>query len=384
MPNNEIYLDNAATTKVLNSSAEICSELMTEFFANPSSAHRFGFLAEKRLKEARELILSEVGVSSRTHSLIFTSSGTESDNLAVLGVAMNARKKGNRILIGNSEHPAVYNCKDALEKLGYEVLLIPNVNGEISTEFIRENLNEKTVLISHMAINNETGAIYDIKKVVQLRNELSPKCLIHTDAVQAFMKTEGKLSNFGSDLISISAHKIHAPKGCGALIYNKRINLAPIIFGGGQESGLRSGTEAVHNICAFANSVKILSVDKEKHLNNAKCLHDYLSDLLSKKVPEAKIIIPKIYTPYIFAFTLPKMKSEVMLRYLSDKGIYISAGSACSSKHRENRILTNFGLSHEDADTYLRVSFSHENTKEELDIFVENLRQGYDSLARLK
>ncbi len=384
MCNKEIYLDNAATTRVLESSAKICSKMMTELYANPSSAHRFGFLTEKNIKEAREIILSEIGVNDRTHSIVFTSSGTESDNLALLGVASNCTKKGNRILVGNSEHPAVFNCKEALEKLGFEVLLIPNENGEISFDFIKNNLNDKTVLISHMTVNNETGAVYDIKKLVQLRNELSPKCLIHTDAVQAFMKTEGKISNIGADLISISAHKLHAPKGCGALVYNKKINLSPIIFGGGQENGLRSGTEAVHNICAFANSVKELSANKDNHIKYVNELYDYLKALLTKTIPTAKIITPKVYTPYIFAFSLPKMKSEVMLRYLSDKGIYVSAGSACSSKHRENRVLKNFGLTSDEADTYLRISFSHENTKEELDFFIENLKQGYTTLAKLK
>ncbi len=380
----EIYLDNAATTKCLESSAEIAYEIMTESYGNPSSVHGKGFFAEKLLKSARLEIMNALGANDRNYNIVFTASGTESDNLAILGSARLLTKKGNRILLGDSEHPAVFECKKELENLGYEVLLIPNNEGVIDYEFIKSNLNCKTVLMSHMFVNNETGALYDIKKLTRLRDDLSPGCLIHTDAVQAFLKTDKKLASCGADMISISSHKIHAPKGIGALLYKKNIRLSPIVFGGNQESGLRSGTEALHAICAFANSAKILSEQCVENLKTAEYLHSYACAKLKNLVPLVIINKPALFSPYILSITVPHIKSEVMLRFLSEKGIYISAGSACSSKHRENRVLINYGLSREFADTTIRVSFSHFNTDEEIDFFIDALSEGINTLAKIK
>ncbi len=380
----EIYFDNAATTKVLESSAEIAYNVMTESYGNPSSVHGKGFFAEKLLKSARLDIMNALGADERSYRLVFTSSGTESDNLALLGSARLLTKKGNRILLGNSEHPAVYECRAELEKLGYEVLMIPNFGGEIDFDFIRNNLSEKTVLISHMLINNETGALYDIKKLCKIRDEISPKCLVHTDAVQAFLKTEKKIAAYGADMISISSHKIHAPKGAGALLYKRNVRLSPLVFGGNQEAGLRSGTEPLPIICAFANSAKTLMGKSAESLEITKKLYEYTKGKIKELLPDAVINQPKEFTPYILSVSIPKIKSEVMLRFLSEKGIYVSAGSACSSKHRENRVLTSFGIRNELADSTIRISFSHFNTKGEVDILAEALREGYATLTKIK
>lgn len=357
---------------------------MTEQYGNPSSVHSFGFKAEMLLKEARKELLKILGADERNYNLTFTSSGTESDNLAILGCAKLLTKKGNRILMGDSEHLAVFNCKKELENLGYEVLLIPNNGGKIDFDFVRENLTEKTVLITHMMINNETGALYDIKKLCRIRDELSPKCLIHTDAVQAFLKTEKNLSSYGADLISISSHKVHGPKGVGALLYKKGIRISPIIFGGGQETGIRSGTEALPLVCAFANSAKVLSEVTFDNIKKVIDLHNYAKEQIKKKISDIIINEPAEYTPYILSISIPKIKSEVMLRFLSEKGIYISAGSACSSKHKENRVLTNFGISPALADSTIRISFSEFNTVDEIDELVNKIYDGYASLAKLK
>ncbi len=380
----EIYFDNAATTRVLEGSAKIAYDIMVNNYGNPSSVHKFGFQAEMLLKEARKDLLSTLGADDRNYTLFFTASGTEADNLAILGYAKLMTKKGNRILIGNSEHPAVFECKKDLESLGYEVLLIPNAGGMIDYDFVRKNLNDKTVLISHMTINNETGAFYDIKKLCRIRDEMAPKCLVHTDAVQAFLKTEKKLAACNADMITVSSHKVHGPKGVGALLCKKGIRLSPVVLGGGQEMGIRSGTEALPLICAFANSAKVLSEKCNDNLAKVRTLHNYASERISVMLPDAIINSARSFTPYILSISIPKIKSEVMLRYLSEKGIHVSAGSACSSKHKENRVLVNFGVSPALADSTLRISFSEFNTKNEIDILVKELSDGYSTLAKIK
>ncbi len=380
----EIYLDNASTTKVFDESAKIAYEVMTKSFGNPSSVHGMGLDASHLLECAREKILKSAGADSKKYNLTFTSSGTDADNLAVLGTTRLLTKKGNRILMGSSEHPAVFSLKAELEKIGYEVLLVPNKGGEIDFDFLEENLNEKTVLITHMLANNETGALYDIKRLCKLRDEKAEKCLVHTDAVQAYLKTDKSLAACGADLVSVSAHKIHAPKGVGALIYKKSIRISPTIFGGEQESGLHSGTEALPSICAFANSAEILSKKLPENLKYVETLSSYANEKIRTANPQITINTPKSSIPHILSLTLPGIKSEVMLRYLSEKGIYVSAGSACSSKKKENRVLHEFGLSSLEADTTIRVSLDIENTKEELDIFVDSLCDGINSLAKIK
>ncbi len=380
----EIYFDNAATTRVLEESAKIAYDIMVNEYGNPSSVHGKGFKAEMLLKGARKEILSALGADERNYTLTFTASGTEADNLAILGYAKLMTKKGNRILMGNSEHPAVSECKSELEALGYEVLLIPNTAGVIDYDFVRKNINDKTVLITHMMINNETGALYDIKKLCRIRDELAPKCLVHTDAVQAFLKTDKKLCDCNADIISISSHKVHAPKGVGVLLCKKGIRLSPVVHGGGQELGLRSGTEALPLICAFANSAKLLSNKCSESLSYVQGLYNYAKKKLYEAIPEIIINTPESHTPYILSISLPKIKSEVMLRFLSEKGIYVSAGSACSSKHKENRVLTNFGITPALADCTVRISFSEFNTEYEIDVLVKELSDGCEKLAKIK
>ncbi len=380
----EIYFDNAATTKVLEESAKIAYDIMVNEYGNPSSVHGKGFKAEILLKGARKEILSALGADERNYTLTFTASGTEADNLAILGYAKLMTKKGNRILMGNSEHPAVNECKADLEALGYEVLFIPNSGGKIDFDFVRNNLTDKTVLISHMMINNETGAMYDIRKLCRLRDEISPKCLVHTDAVQAFMKTEKKLAVCNADMISVSSHKIHGPKGVGALLCKKGVRLSPVVYGGGQESGLRSGTESLPLISAFANSAKVLSEKSEINYEKVSKLFEYAKKKTEDTLPEVILNIPENHTPYILSLSVPKIKSEVMLRFLSEKGIYISAGSACSSKHKENRVLVNYGISPVLADSTIRISFSEFNTTDEIDTLTDGIAEGIKSLAKMK
>ena len=377
-----IYFDNAATTKVSDNAAKKAFEVMTEFYGNPSSVHDFGYEAEKLLKEARKTILSKLGSIDRNDDFIFTSCGTEANNLAIFG-ALGARKHGGKtVFFSDSEHASVYAISKELEKNGYNVRYIPTKNGSLDLDFCKNNFTKDTVLISCMYANNETGAVYDINALDSLRKKLCPEAVLHTDAVQAFCKTEKPLCRCGADLISISGHKVHAPKGSGGLFIKAKTRITPLFFGGGQEKDIRPGTEALPAICAFAQAV--LETDEKSNIKTVAQVRDRLVLMLSEKLAQVKINVPENFSPFILSLTLPGIKSEVMLRYLSAKGIYVSAGSACTSKHRENRVLSAFGLDFKNADCTIRLSFCEYNTKDEADEFVKALSDGISSLVSQK
>ncbi|MBQ8758880.1 MAG: aminotransferase class V-fold PLP-dependent enzyme, partial [Clostridia bacterium] len=263
-----IYFDNAATTRTDDDAAAIALKMMTECYANPSSAHSFGFEAERYVKEARDKIVKALGFKNTDGTLIFTASGTESDNMAVRGAVKTNARKGKHIVISDSEHPAVESTVSELEKEGYTVSRIPTKGGKLDMEFAEKAMTKDTVLVSCMTINNETGAIFDVSGLKRLASRLCPAAYFHTDAVQAFTKLKS-FAMTGADMISISGHKIHAPKGVGALWVKKGIRIPALITGGGQEGGLRSGTEAVPAICAFGlaaeKAMKTFEEDK-KHI----------------------------------------------------------------------------------------------------------------------
>lgn len=377
-----IYFDNAATTRVSENAAKTAYRIMTEQFGNPSSVHDLGFEAEKILKESRKNILSHLGSQSRKDELYFTSGGTEANNLAIFGT-LRARKHGGKtVFFSDSEHASVYNISKQLETEGYKVKYIPTKNGRIDTDFCEKEFSKDTVLISCMYANNETGAKYDIKALDTLRKKLCPNAVLHSDGVQAFGKTYEKLCASGADLISISGHKIHAPKGIGALYVKEGARILPLLIGGGQEKDVRPGTEALPNIAAFSAACD--EVFDIKNINTVKELNEYFCKKLSAELPQVVINKPYEALPYVVSLTLPSIKSEIMLRYLSAKGIYVSAGSACTSKHRENRVLAAFGLDSKSADYTIRISFCEYNTKDEIDTFIKELNGGIASLISLK
>ncbi len=383
MTKNIVYLDNAATTRVDEKAAEVAIQMMRVLYANPSSAHAFGFEAEKALRAAREDVLAALGFSSVSGSLIFTSSGTEADNLAIRGAADALARRGKHIVISDSEHPAVANTAANLEKSGFRVSRIPTKGGVLDMTAAREMLTPDTILVSCMATNNETGAEYDIAALCKLTKKLCPNALFHTDAVQAFTKRKSTCFR-DADLISISAHKIHAPKGAGALYVKKGVRILPQMHGGGQEGGMRSGTEAMPVICAFGAAAKNACEEYETRHAHIQALNKALREKLAA-LPEVVLNTPEDgFSPYVVSLAVPGIRSEIMLRFLSEKGIYVSAGSACSSKHADNRVLSAFGLADALADSTLRISFSHENTLEELDRFVESLNEGIHSLISVK
>lgn len=379
-----IYFDNAATTKVSKEAADKAVQIMTELYANPSSVHSFGIRTYKELEAARMSIMSALGFSPGDGDVYFTSGGTEAANLALLGFAHANRRRGKRILVSDSEHPCVNNSMARLADEGFEIVRIPTKGGALDLDFAAAHMNDDVLLISAMSVNNETGAVYDIRTLNDLRKKLAPNAVLHTDGVQAFLKSASPLSASGADLISVSSHKIHAPKGSGALWVRKGVRLSPILFGGEQENSVRPGTEALPTICAFGEAAKNGAKFAKDNFDYVTKLKSYTANRIRECCGEVRFNEPKISSPYILSVVVPGIRSEVMLRFLSDKGIYVSAGSACSSKHRENRVLSAFGLSDGDADSTIRISFSELNTTAEADILAKAIALGKETLIPVR
>ncbi|MGI6195782.1 MAG: cysteine desulfurase family protein [Eubacteriales bacterium] len=374
-----IYFDNAATTRVSDTAAQAALTAMTELYANPSSAHAFGFEAEKALRAARAAVLAALGFTPSEGSLVFTGSGSEADNLALRGAAHALARRGKHIVLSDSEHPAVENTAKDLEKEGFSVSRISTEGGKLDLDEARAVLTPDTILVSCMAVNNETGAIYDIPSLASLVKALCPHALFHTDAVQAFTKIPAGAWK-KADLVSISAHKIHAPKGVGALFVRKGVRLVPCITGGGQENGLRSGTEAMPGICAMAAAAKEATADFAALDTQVKQINTYLRERLCLLDGVCINTEPDGFLPHILSIAVPGLRSEILLRFLSERGIYVSAGSACSAKHADNRVLSAFGLPDKIADSTLRLSFSADNTTAECDVFVKALSDAMQTL----
>ncbi len=377
----EIYLDNAATTRVSELAAKNAYDVMCHNYGNPSSAHAKGLEAEHILKKARLSVMSSLGYTPRDGSLLFTSCGSESNNMVFFGVYETMGKRKNNIVISDSEHPSVEMCARELEKKGIVVHRIPTKGGELDLGYAERVIDEKTMLISCMMINNETGAVYDIKALDGIRKRKAPEALLHTDAVQGFCKTVYSLSCLGADLISVSGHKIHAPKGVGGLFVKKGVRIPARIFGGGQEGNLRSGTENLASICAFGTACEEFVDSKHERLGKIKELNAYLRKELAATCPYVAINSGKNSADHILSISIPGIRSEIMLRHLSSSGIFVSAGSACSSKNADNRVLTAFGLDNKRADSTLRISFSMYNTKEDVSALVAAIDEGNTKLV---
>lgn len=387
---NDIYFDNSATTP-------LCDEVKTaihnaiDCYGNPSSLHSKGFESSKVINDARNKVLSSLFVrNGKAENLIFTSSGTEADNLALVGVAYAKTRRANRIITTDSEHSAIENTLKYLEEDGFEIIRLSTKGGVIDIDEFEKAVNKNTLLVSIMHVNNETGAIYNIKECFKIAKVVNPDVVTHTDAVQSYMKLKVSPSDLKADLITISAHKIHGPKGIGALYVSpeviKKKQIKPIIFGGGQEGGFRSGTENLIGIAGFGAAAEIRYKNLSKDVLSMKELRNYALDKLA--LLDVKLNLPLgECAPHIISITLPSIKSETMLHHLSANKIYVSSGSACSSNSatkRVSRALRGFGLSDFDADCTMRVSFSPYNTKEEIDLFVEALKNGIDTLVKIK
>ena len=376
----EIYLDNSATTKVAVKSAEAAFNMMVENYGNPSSLHSLGFKAEKVITKARETVANIIKCES--DEVYFTSGGTESNNTAIFGAVKARRKQGNRIVTTAIEHPSVLECMKELEKEGFEVIYLkPDSKGNINKLDIFDAINKNTILVSMMSVNNETGAIMPLDAVSFAIKKATAPALFHTDNVQGFGKISLNVKKLGIDLLSLSGHKIHAPKGIGALYVNKKIHIHPHVFGGGQEKGLRPGTESAPLIAALMEAINLLP-DTIKELRRLKALNNLLRSELSS-IENIKINSPEDGLPYILNFSTNLVRGETMLHYLETKNIFVSTGSACS-KAKPSHVLSAMGLKQSEIETSLRVSFSRDTKEEEIKTFTEELKNGLNTLAHIK
>lgn len=373
----EIYLDNSATTRVCKAAADKALYMMTECYGNPSSLHSKGFAAEREMAAARESIAERLG--AQPGEIYFTSGGTESDNLAVLGAAHAKRRSGSRIVTTAIEHPAVLNTMAQLEKEGFEVVYVqPEADGNIPAEKFAAAIDAKTILVSVMAVNNETGAVLPLKEIAGIIKRRRSPALFHTDAVQAFCKQPLSMKKLGVDLISVSGHKVHAPKGVGALAVRSGVRILPHSFGGGQERGLRPGTEGVPQICAFGAAARAMPAEREAE-ETVRAVRNHLLERLAE-MPEVTLNSPENAVPYIVNLSAGRVRAETMLHFLAERGIYVSSGSACG-KAKPSHVLAAMGLVKDRIETSLRVSLSAENTREEIDAFADALLLGMRTLS---
>ncbi|MDP4120198.1 MAG: cysteine desulfurase family protein [Bacillota bacterium] len=375
--NNEIYFDNAATTAVSEKAAKKIMELLTVKYGNPSSLHTKGIEAEAEVDYARKITAHTLSASH--NEIYFTSGGTEANNLAVIGAAMARKKIGKKIVSTSIEHSSVMKSLKYLEDEGFEVTYLkPDANGIITPKEFADAVDDQTVLVTAMLVNNEIGSVLDIENIRNAVFRKNPKTVFHTDAVAAFGKIPINVKTLGVDLLTISAHKIHGPKGVGALFVKNGVRLIPRSFGGSQEKGLRIGTEATPLIAGFGAAVSELEI--KDNLNKISELQSYLRKELLK-LDDVDINSPPDAMPYILNFSANGIKSETLLHYLASENIFVSSGSACA-KGKQSHVLVSLGLNKRRADSALRISFSHNNTKEEIDVFLSKLQNGLNSLVR--
>ncbi len=380
MPNKQIYLDNSATTRPSDAVVSAMLRVLRENWHNPSALYQPAMQAEKMMSAARETCLKAAGAAG--HTLVFTSSGTEADNIAILGCLRTVKKPG-RVLLFSVEHPAVLNCAQEIERMGHKVERIPvDKRGVCDLAALESMLGEDVHLITLMQVNNEVGAVQPIAEVVKLRDRLCPKAAIHVDGVQSFLRVPFHFGKSGVQSYAFSGHKIHASKGVGGLILRKGHRVAPIVFGGGQEGDLRSGTENVPGIVGMGEAVRTWPADAEEHMMALKAR---LWAGIKEAIPGAKLNGPELgdpaCAPHILNVTLAPVRSQTMLFALEGDGIYVSAGSACGAhKQKVSTVLTAMGLSTADADCALRFSLCPDVTEEEIDAAVSTLKKHYDML----
>ncbi len=379
-----IYLDNCATTRIRKEVLEELYESFNDSFANPSSLHRLGLKTEKKIKESREIIADYLKVDSK--EIFFTSGGTESNNLAIQSIIKNSLRKGNHIITTKIEHPSVLNIMKDFEEKGLNITYLEVDNdGRIDTEQLENCISQDTILISIIHVNNEIGTIQDIKRINEIIEERNPNTLLHLDGVQSFGKIDFDLRQLGVDTYSFSGHKVHGPKGIGGLYVRERLKLNPIIFGGNQESGLRSGTENVQGIIGLGAAVRILSSNSEKESKHIADLKSYISKRLLEEIDYIKINTP-LYdsSPYILNVSFLYTKGEVLLHYLEEKDIYVSTGSACSSKgHDKSHILLAIGLGNQEIEGSIRICFSYENTIDDIDCVVDCIKKAVKDIRKI-
>ena len=372
----EVYFDNAATTKIIPEVREIMLKTMDEDYGNPSSMHLKGVEAENYVRNARNSIAKQLKCESK--EIIFTSGGTESNNLALLGLALANKRAGNHIITTGIEHASVYNPVLYLQELGFEVTFLKvDAHGKVDLDHLRESLRDDTILVSTMAVNNEIGAVEPIEEIAaiikQYNKEHDRQILYHVDAIQAFGKRVIYPKRVGIDAMSMSGHKIHGPKGSGALFVDSKVKIKPVLYGGGQEKGMRSGTENTAAIAGMGKATEIMYARLEDNNEKMQAVKDAL---IAGATKIEGVTDNSGESPHIASLSFRGVRSEVLLHALEDKGIYVSAGSACSSNHPAiSGVLQAIGLDKDLLESTLRFSFCEYNTVEEAEYTVNVLKE---------
>ena len=378
----EVYLDNSATTRCFESVANIVTKVMCEDYGNPSSMHMKGVQAENYVKMAKTVIAKNLKVNEK--EIYFTSGGTESDNLAIIGTSMANHRAGNHIITTCIEHPAVLKTMEYLETQGFRVTYLPvDKAGRIRLEDLEKALTPNTILVSIMHTNNEIGSLQPLAEAGNIIKRFNPNIAFHVDAVQGYGKFRIFPKKMGIDMMSVSGHKIHGPKGIGFLYINEKIKIKPISYGGGQQKGMRSGTDNVPGIAGIAKAVEEVYKYLEKDVERLYSLKDYFVNGVLQ-IPDVKINGYTGYdsAPHIVSVSIRGIRSEVMLHALEDRGIYVSAGSACSShKATTSATLKAIGVEKDLLDSTIRFSFSTFTSKEEIDYTLKVL---YDIIPMLR
>lgn len=374
----EAYLDNSATTPVCDEAVEATYDSVKNSWGNPSSLHRIGTDALIKQRKARENIAARLYCQSS--EVYFTAGGTDGSNIALFGAAHRNSKNGKRIVTTEIEHPSVKEVCKALEKEGFEVIYLPvGADGKIKVADLYSAINKETCLVSIMHVNNEVGSIQPVEAIRGAVRAAGSKAIIHCDAVQSFGKLVTKTSAMGVDMMTISSHKIHGPKGAGALFIKRGTNIEPRILGGGQENKIRPGTEPMPAICGFGAAAGALP-NLQRQLAITTELRDYLVCKL-RQLDGVIINSPSDACPYITNFSALGVPSQTMISFLSDRGVYVSGGSACAKGHR-SYVLTAMGIEPERIDSAIRVSFSRFNNKEHIDMLVDGVKKGIERISR--
>ena len=367
----QAYFDNSATTKPCPEAVQAVSEAMTEVWGNPSSLHRLGIEAERRVGEARRAVAEVLGADP--DRIFFTAGGTEADNWAIFSVAKRMQKRGKHIVTTAIEHHAVLNPMKELEAQGFEVTyLAPDREGRVTVDALRAALRKDTILASIMAVNNEVGSVMPVAAMAKLVHRMAPNAVFHTDAVQGFLKIPLRVSGLEADLISISSHKIHGPKGAGALYIRKGLSLPPHLYGGGQERGYRSGTEAVPAILGFGAACAAAAKNLRAELAEEERLKNAVVEGLAA-IPGVQIIGAH-EAPHIVSFAIPGVRSQGLINCLQDREVYVSAGSACAKGHRSH-VLEAMGMEPALIDGSVRASLSRFTTEAEVSLLLDAVRE---------
>ena len=381
----EVYLDNCATTKPREEVIDEINFMLKKSYGNPSSLHRLGFNAEKKVEESREIISGFLNVNN--DEIYFTSGGTESNNIAIQGLVNKNKKRGNHIITTEIEHPSVLNIFKYYESKGFDITYLKvDRFGFIDLNELEKSIKDSTILISIMLVKNEIGTIEPVGEIRKILDKKASNAYIHLDGIQALGKIPLELNKWSIDTFSFSGHKIHGPKGIGGLYIRKGTNISPIIYGGNQEREIRSGTENTLGIVGMGKAVEIVKNNFNKENKYVRELKNYMHEKIMTNIPEIKVnsLLDESFSPYILNISFLGVRGEVLLHYLENKGIYVSTGSACSSHGKgKSHVLKAIGLNNNEIEGAIRFSLSHLNTKNDINYVVEELKKSVEDIRQI-